>query len=420
MRTVAGLRGCSRGRLLEVYRRWVGRMAVASTVGLAGFGCSVDDPGRDGAVVRDSAGVRIVENPSTTPDPLSWLAPGGPAIQIGRADGTGPDAFGSVRHAVRLASSAIAVADARAREIRVFDGEGRHLRTFGGDGEGPGEFANLWWIVPRPGDSVAALDNLGARISHFGPDGVLARSVVVPRVEEALAPNVVGVLGDGTWVFRALSAASRGAGPGDTGTVFVFGVGPGGEIVFRMGGFPDRTFGGNGLPLGFGSGAEIATGDSTVWVAHTGRFELHAYGGEGTLQRIIRLERSPTRVMEEEITSARAALEVDFARQGASGPAVDRILATEFAATHPVHGPIATDPLGVLWVARPALTGPGAPDPHERVEVWDVFAPDGRLLGEIETPEGFRATQMGSTFILGVHTDALGVERVRLYHLNRD
>jgi hypothetical protein len=92
---------------------------------------------------------------------------------------------------------------------------------------------------------------------------------------------------------------------------------------------------------------------------------------------------------------------------------------TEFADTHPVHGPMLVDDLGHLWVAggRSSLLDSDRPD--ERQERWNVFDPDGRFLGGITTPDGFRVTQIGQAFVLGVHTDALGVERVRLYTLER-
>lgn len=46
---------------------------------------------------------------------------------------------------------------------------------------------------------------------------------------------------------------------------------------------------------------------------------------------------------------------------------------------------------------------------------WHIHDMKGRAFATIELPAAFRATQLGQDFIVGVATDSLGVERVRVY-----
>jgi hypothetical protein len=55
--------------------------------------------------------------------------------------------------------------------------------------------------------------------------------------------------------------------------------------------------------------------------------------------------------------------------------------------------------------------------PWDRGTQWDVVAPDGRWLGSIALPEGFRPFEIGSDYVLGSRVDELGVERLVLFGL---
>ncbi len=99
-------------------------------------------PERD-FVVRDSAGVTVVENRRPQPDmQLGWEIGAAPSLSVGGAvDDPAHDLF-NVTDATRLADGAIVVADAGSGELRVFDASGVHRDSWGGRGEGPGEFGS--------------------------------------------------------------------------------------------------------------------------------------------------------------------------------------------------------------------------------------------------------------------------------------
>jgi hypothetical protein len=68
------------------------------------------------------------------------------------------------------------ISDVSDRNAKVFDPAGKPVRLIGRAGQGPGEFAALM-TAQAFGDSVAAYDFVGGRLSIFGPDGRLARTL---------------------------------------------------------------------------------------------------------------------------------------------------------------------------------------------------------------------------------------------------
>ena len=88
-------------------------------------------------VVRDSAGIRIIENPPPAErSRLGWRIGPEPTLTIGAVDGEAPYIFAYARAATRLSDGRIVVADYGSMELRIFDGEsGTHLATRGGVGE---------------------------------------------------------------------------------------------------------------------------------------------------------------------------------------------------------------------------------------------------------------------------------------------
>lgn len=390
------------------------RLLLASLV-LGVVGCGRGDPAAGAAVARDSAGVTIVENRLSDGPALAWFDDDTLMLEVGRAEGNGADVFVQIRHVIRLRTGELVVADAGAREIRVFDAEGRHRFTVGGQGEGPGEFANLWSIAQVRGDSIAAVDTRLGRVSIFSSAGGFGRSYPIPRLPGGSAPNVLGFLGTGEMVISAAATASTGR----QSTVLLYTADPQGIIANRLGEYRDRELGSNGLGLAFGGAAAFGVGDSVIWYAHTSAFDIHAVDPQGVPVRIVRLDRSPPAVTEAEVAEAKASVEESLRRQGVSGPAVARILTTEYATRHALMARILLDDSGQLWISRYMNTLVAEPSVATQRDTWDVFDADGGLRGHVVLPVGFRLTQISGDRILGVHSDDLGVQRVRVYRFSR-
>ncbi|MCY4400283.1 MAG: hypothetical protein OXE96_13235 [Gemmatimonadetes bacterium] len=376
--------------------------------------CTAADNPSPTTVLRDSAGVLIAETPPEASG-QEWQLQQPPVIEIGQTDGAenAPDLFGSISQAIRLSGGNIAVADGLAREIRIFDPAGSHLVTFGRPGEGPGEFVNLASIAELPADTISAIDNLNGRASLFTSAGAFVRSFPIPRIPGASAPNVVGWLEDGTLLLQTRSRpVSRDTR--DQATHFLYAVDRHGEIIDTLGEFPGSRLGRNGLAFGFGARARFAAGGDLAWVGHSSGFELVGHDRTGSVRRIVRLDRTPKAVTQEEIAEARARAEQSLV--GMSGPAVERILETEFASAHPVHGMLMSGGTGSLWVERHRNDFAENPGPGE----WDIFDAEGTLTGHLTVPNELRITDIGPEFVLGVHSDPLGVPTVRMYRLIRN
>lgn len=122
--------------------------------------------------VRDSAGVKIAENPRPSPDSrLGWTVGTEPLVSIGTTEATADFQFHGVEDATRLGDGGIVVANGGSMELLVFDATGQYRTAWGGEGEGPGEFADMNRVRPWATDSLIADDPEQGRISAFDLEG---------------------------------------------------------------------------------------------------------------------------------------------------------------------------------------------------------------------------------------------------------
>ena len=121
-----------------------------------------------------------------------------------------------VTDATRLPDGGIVIANAGSSELRVFNPDGSHSATWGRRGEGPGEFTtgSPAAVARWPGDSIAAPNRWGGRLSIFDKDGNHGRDV---HLEAGLA-NVVDLLPNGGIVTGGI-AGMHGGMTGSTGLV---------------------------------------------------------------------------------------------------------------------------------------------------------------------------------------------------------
>ncbi len=147
--------------------------------------------------VRDSAGVRIVENGMPPAPGGSWQLSVEPELDIGVLEGAPEYQLYRVSDAVRLADGRIVAADNGAHQLRFYDPAGRYLMGVGREGDGPGEFRTLSRLLASDGDTLLAFDTNLRRASWFSPSGKFIRSVVVGH-ESSLLARVGGRFEDGT------------------------------------------------------------------------------------------------------------------------------------------------------------------------------------------------------------------------------
>ncbi len=393
--------------------------------------------------VRDSAGIRIAENPQPAPDSrLGWTASAEPLLSIGTTDGDSTFQLFRVADATRLADGRIVVANGGSLELLVFDAEGNHIGSWGGEGEGPGEFARLNRVRPWAGDSLIAADPGRGRVSILDSQGRHGRTVNLhSRSEgEAMMPTttdpaqapvgfgigpvaLIGVLPDGTLFTRDDEIVFTGFTRQDyayalttiDGEISVVSLGtrPGPQTYaenFNAGGgflFVPFTH-----PFG-------QTTHTTVWgdlavLGRTETYEIRGYRSDGSLARIVRRDfepGTPTPAEQDAYFSRLLAGYSEERREGRAQVAANVPQVDAF----PAFGAVVGDALGHLWVAE--FKRPG--DDHVGT-LWTVFDGDGRMLGLVETPAIVTVFEIGEDYILGEATDELGVEYVRMWELDRE
>ena len=400
-------------------------------VTLVALACQAGDaPVRQsGTVVRDSAGIRVIENPRP-PDGsrLDWRIGPEPTVSIGQVEGEEPYMLHRVRDATRLPDGRIVVANSGTEEVRVFDAFGTHLFSSGGAGEGPGEFRSLWRVAAWPGDSIVALDLVERRYSIFDPQGGYGRTLVLETDETApgerryfnhLAVRRVGSIL--AWSGQYGDTAVVEIRDGEGRLAVSLGAHPHHEIVLA------RASGGIGEPGPTAYSRELVTslwGDLVV-VSPNDRYEIKAFEADGTLSRIVRRghePRTPT-AADKEIHVERRMAEYRSGRDPltGTGPPQD-ILSTlremmesiPLASTFPAFSEILSDDAGHLWVREYDFPQESRPAP-----LWTVFDPEGHVLGFIEIPPELRIHHIGEDYIL-VHTrDELDIEYVQVWPLKR-
>ncbi len=384
---------------------------IPVVVVVLGFMACESDEGADGldTQLRDSAGIRIVENPRIPKGSrLAWRIGPEPSLSIGVLEGDEPHMLFFVTDATRLADGRIVIANAGSAELRIFDSNGSHLGTRGGRGEGPGEFRELGNVAPWPGDSLVAWFAPGWRISVFDGDGNYGRTFGI---------------NDGTrsWRFRPDSPTKDGLflavlAPEDADTLVLEFRDGKGAVRSSLGTHP----GSEPYLMNEGTNREMLYwkifGREPVWgvwgdlvaVGVSSHYEIKALEADGSLARIVRREHSPRAVtsadVETHVEGRRFFNEADR-REYRSVPVAEHF---------PAFTSIMSDALDHLWVREYDLPGEERATP-----LWTVFNPEGHVLGFVETPAGLSIYEIGADYILGKVISELGVESVQLWPLAR-
>jgi hypothetical protein len=373
-----------------------------------------------GAIVRDSAGVEIVENDEPAwPDGAAWRVRETPLLDIGVFEGDPRYQLFQVVGALRLDDGRIVVANAGTQELRFYDAGGTYLGSSGRKGSGPGEFKNmarLWALGP---DSLMVWDWGNRRVSIFDARGAFARSFSLAAPGGRAFPDPIApAADDALWVSASGVFISRGARTGVTRDSMIYlrydlegalldtiGRFPGGEYYTKTFG---QGFAVTSLP--FGRQPQAAVYRAGLYFGASDSYEIGYYSRDGVLARLIRKAHTNLEVTAED---RERYIETRLEEAGSESwrERLRQMLSEmPFPETMPAYRRLLVDVEGDLWVAdfrRPA-------DEQPR---WTVFDPAGRMLGTIEMPPRLRVFQIGSDFVLGRWRDELDVEHVRLYEL---
>jgi hypothetical protein len=174
----------------------------------------------------------------------------------------------------------------------------------------------------------------------------------------------------------------------------------------------------------WGASTSVDVHEEELYIGDGREYEVRVYDTEGRLGRIIR--RTVPRVSgadadERMFRWVLSQPEVQAAPPEAVAGLRASIESTPRAELLPVFRRFLVDRLGYLWFEqyRPSLgdwEGLWVEGPPR----WDVFAPDGEWLGEVVVPSGLDPMEIGTDYVLGVWTDDLGTEHIRIHALERE
>lgn len=396
-------------------------LLLSALIGVTACACGEGTPESPAAIVRDSAGITLVESPALGPGAdLGWMVDSVPLTDIGTLDGPSETQLYRVLDAKRLRDGSIAVLNAGTGEVRIFSSDAAHRRTLGGQGSGPGEFTRPASLHLWPGDSLGVWDARARRITLFAADGSLGRTLSLPRTEGGLPRSFSHRLPGGE--LAVLSFDLLADGPqngyrripvqvehldGEGAVIADLGIHPGGETVMTLSGEAVSI-----TTLPFARGFVVAPHASETMVAPNDRLELRYFDAWGSLLRIARVA-DPPRLATVQDREAELQRRLAGAPEEAHPGIRTQLREHPGPDTLPAFTSVMTDAAGDTWIETfrsPADSGPGR---------WIVLGPDGGARGTVSLPAGIEVFEIGLDWILGLWTDDLDVEHVRLWRLVR-
>jgi len=392
------------------------RLLASTILSIALIGCNGESGSAVGSPSSYAPSEVLVLNNAAPPGVSLQLDPE-PLLVIGGKEATGSQLLHDVTSAKRLSDGGVAVAASGNYEIRRFDSKGRLVWQAGREGVGPGEFRSLWLLRGCSTDDTLIVHDLFLRrLTVFDGDGTLVDTQLLEfkgarpytlscspssRIAMTSWGDLRAVeLGPFRW---SVSVAYTDIGS-RTVTVLRDGV-PGADRVQYESSNGPRTWGRNTIVGATHRGTWLGTGDS---------YELEFLNWRGDTLKKIRWGGPDLMVSEGHITSYRESRYPGFVQRYSSnpGPVFERWWKREreyLPQRFPAFSRIFVLLDGSLWVERYPF--PGSAD-----ELW-FFDVDGRWTQTLRLPPRTSVLDVGTTWVVVLATDDLGVQSVRAHTL---
>jgi hypothetical protein len=415
------------------------RVSIFALLLIAGS-CTSDPAGIAGDVDSTWQGTITAEGNVTTVRNTAGSVWGGKArlveeASIGVAAGTDEYMFGQIG-SLFATEDRIFVTDSQVPAVRGFDIDGGFLRTLGGPGQGPGEYQRPWLVTANRSGQVFVFDGGGSdRLTVYAPGGDYEATWPTRRFYCCLWP-MFPFGDDAIWVpVRGIDDGSRGLRP--SGGQAVGPSGPEGEVLW----VPEIEYE-RSLAVVDGIETEIPFSAWRLWSPVPGGRIVY---GASDRYRFEVLDRDGSKLVVErfwdpvpidpghrewarrrEVAINRAMMQADWSWDGAEmpehKPAFDGLIPAMSGEIWVLRRGACErlpdgveDPIEAGWLA--AIEDPG----WRSQWILDVFAADGRYLGEVEPPTGLapdgpKFSSDGST-VVAVVEDPEGTIMVKRYRL---
>ena len=440
-------------------KRGCAGLHLAGFLVLTASACSegAEQPPPPAFTATDSAGVRVVVNSGPQwGDGEGWQVTPDPVLTLGTVDYPVEQQFQRLGEVTRLSDGTVVVLEIEDAQLRAFDPSGALLWTAGGIGDGPGEtrpYDDTRAVLTRlPGDTLQ-LQNGQARV-RFSASGDLLEHLRVDyarfrrwgQIFLQYCPFDAYFLQDAiVFCDTALLSASGSDSPTreqtimrtdwsldrlDTLGTFFQAVAASVEMEW----FGERRTRRVSSPLGPKGSLRVGV-RARPWLLHArnDRYRIEVWDIlTGALSMVVE-RRAPRRARTEEETAFELRWGV-FMPPGNDrselDPTDDRWSALDSVS---IAEGFLLDDLGFLWVRR----GPSPSEGDEGLaseftdadgRTWttlrpsglhDVFRPDGVYLGTVKLPHDLGIREIGEDYVLGIATDDLDIQYVRVYGLDR-
>ena len=361
-------------------------------------------------------------------------------MAVGKLEGEDEYTFGAISELAVTAEGDIHAFDQQANQLRRYDAQGTFVTNVGRKGGGPGEYDRVNGLAVAPDGRVFLWDAGNARVTIYSPHGEPLTTYRMPGgfyTSNALMLDSAGrvytrvtIFGDDVSKWRSvLVRYGEGGSPVDTLDAPSFDM-PQQTIVARREGSTSQ----NNVP--FAPTAQWTIGPDARFVY--GRSDAYAIFRQLPDGKVLRIEREtdpvPVSAAEREEREASATWNMrrtDPAWRWNGPPIPD---------AKPYFTQIRVAQDGRVWVrlsqpgeldpdadttraASPGVTSAGAGAApsggdarpvlrYREPQVWDVFSPEGRFLGQVQFPHDFTLFALRGDHVWGVQRDELDVQSI--------
>lgn len=392
-----------------------------TTVGVVG--CAERRSSPEATHVRDSAGVKIVENESPAWRPEeAWRLGDVPLREFGAGD-----SLFRIGNAIRLHDGRIIVSHNSANEIRIYSSTAQLVSRFGRDGTGPGEFQEISRLLLFGAqDSLLVFDIGQRRATVFDIQGKYVRGFVPQPLPNKMAALVDGAFADGSLLVSSVPPPTRDIRGLVRPIKTLWRYSPEGTPVVQLAAFPGQETFFQETPFGvdrrrpfFGHTSSHVAWKNHVYWAVTDRFEINVHARDGALLSVIRIQQRArsvsaadvNEIIRRRVDTLSPAMREPVRRALSRMPAGGNVPAFGWPAWSDIYGSdLQVDDEGNVWVVQ--YFEPNAPR-----NARTIFDANGRWLGTVRLPPRFTPLHLGADVVFGKWLDSMDVEHLQLYQL---